>query len=416
MSVAHAEGQCPHIGAVYNPFIAPQREDPYPILAQARKEEPVFYSEVLGMWIVTRYDDISLVLKDPIRFSSHGAVQNSAAMTSEVLASLQSIGLEVPNTISDDPPIHTRRRRLLSAAFTPRRVATMEPRIRTTANTLVDGFIDNGSADIVAQFAYLLPLKVVCQVLGVPDDGVQIVKQGSDHWAALMSGHIPAQEQSMYLQEVVTFNRYITDLIEQRRITPQDDELTTLVHARVDGEAALTTPELVNMVMGLLLAGHETTTNLISKTLLLLHLNDQWQALCADPSLAPHVIEEALRFDTPTPGLMRTTTNAESLGGVELPAGALLQLIFASANRDETHFADADHFDIQRDSSTQHLAFGRGIHFCIGSTLARLEGRVTLEVLSERLPRMRLCPEQHIEHIPNLIHRGLKSLWVEWDT
>ncbi len=403
------------VDQAYNPFSPDQTADPHPMFARARREMPVFYSAPLNMWIVTRYDDITAILKDPVRFSSAESLRIHTPLTPEALAVLQERYAGGGALVNDDPPAHTRHRALVNKAFTPRRVAEMEPHICQIAQELIEAFVHDGQADLVRQFAYPLPMIVICELIGVPRSDMDLVKQWCDEWNALMSGRVSSEGQITGARAIVALHHYFVSLLEQRAQTPQKDLATGLVEARMEGESSVTVPEMANLLFSVTFGGHETTTKLISNAVaLLLSHPEQWQALRANPSLAPNAVEETLRWDCPLLGMLRTTTEEVEVAGQRLPKGANVMLMFASANRDEQHGVQPDSFDIRRKPS-DHLSFGRGIHYCLGAQLARLEGRIALEMLAQHLPTLRLQPGRSLVYAPNLVLRGLQSLPVTWE-
>lgn len=416
MSLDTSLNQCPVIRNDYNPFVPPQLEDPYPFYAHARQETPVFYSPVVDMWIVTRYDDICAVIKDPVRFSSKNCVQTPPNLPLEVQEILRGFQLGLP-LINDDPPFHTRLRSVVNKVFSRESIAVMKPRIWAIAHELVDGFVHDGRADLIAQFAYPLPIMMIAALLGVPRTDIQLLKQWSDDWGMLMWGNVPLEQKVAHAHGYIAFQNYISAMLEERQRIPQDDITTKLLNAFQENEDLLSTSEITTLVMGFLFAGHEGTTKLIGNALLLLlRHQDQWRLLQEDLHLAVNAIEETLRMDTSAQGMFRTTTQTVELGGVILPPGARLQLMFASANRDESHFPNPDRFDIHRANLEQHLGFGKGIHLCLGAPLVRLAGQIALKVLTQRLPSLRFQPNFIVQYEPNIVLRGPKHLLLEWDS
>ncbi|GAB1542216.1 hypothetical protein NUACC21_48900 [Scytonema sp. NUACC21] len=407
--------QCPFSRNDYNPFTSPQIDDPYPFYARARQETPVFYSPLLNAWIVTRYDDICTVMKDPIRFSSKNSVQIPSDLPPEVQEIMRGFNLDLP-LVNHDPPIHTRLRSIVGKVFLQQSIAAMKPRIQAIAHELVDSFVDDGRADLIAQFAYPLPMIVMTALLGVPRTDIQLFKQWSDDWAMLMWENQPLEQQVKCAHGCIAFQNYTSAMLEERRRTPQDDITTKLLNALQEDEYLLSTSEIATLLMGFLFSGHESTTKLIANALLvLLRHPNQWRLLQENLHLAVNVVEETLRIDSPAQGMFRTTTEAVELGGVTLPAGARLQLMFASANRDETHFPNPDCFNIHRPNLQKHLGFGWGIHLCLGAPLVRLESQVALEVLAQRLPSLRFQQDFVVQYEPNVVLRGPKHLLLEWD-
>lgn len=414
---AHGEARpASKLGEAFNPFYGPQLENPYPFYARARREEPVFYSPLLKMWYVTRYDDIVTVLKDPVRFSSAQAVAVPLEYTPETQHAIQTSYLSAASLTNNDPPSHTIVRRMVHKAFTERQVADLEARIRAIAEDLLNQFAGEGRAEFIRQFSFPLPMRVILNVLGVPEDDMTKLKRWADDWIALVAAPLSPDQQAEVIGRLLESQDYWTRLIEERRERPRNDLLSDLVRASQEEETPVSLAQMISACAMLVLAGHETTTNLLGHCLYrLLTLPDQFRLVCEDPANIPRAIEETLRADTSVQALMRTTTEPVELGGAHLPKGAQLALLFASANHDEAYFTDADRFDLRRTDPKGHLAFGHGIHFCIGAPLARLEGRIALELLLQRLPGLRLAPNQQITYVVNPIHRGLKELQIEWD-
>jgi cytochrome P450/nitrite reductase/ring-hydroxylating ferredoxin subunit len=413
------DGTCPFSGAShgidFDPMAPDQRECPFPLYAHARNEMPIFYSERFDLWVVTRYDDIAAILKDPARFSSAQSLAVDTGVDPQVQAVLDTGYPATPTMVTADPPVHTRFRQLVSKAFTSRQVEVMEPRMREIAHQLVDRFYRDGRTDIVRNYAYPFPMEVIAEILGVPAAEMDGFKKWSDDMSARF-GPLPLERQVECARSEVEFQHYFAAALEDRRRQPHDDLLTELLNARVKGEAPLTMPEMLSVLKQLLIGGNETSTNLIgSMMLLLMNHPNQLDAVLRDCRLEQNAVEEALRLDAPVQGLFRSATEDVEIGGVKIPRGAHLELLYASGNRDEARFADADRFDVTRRDSSNHMAFGFGIHFCIGAPLARYEGRVALNVLLDRLPNLRLAPGQVLEHHPHFFLRGLKHLELEWD-
>jgi cytochrome P450/nitrite reductase/ring-hydroxylating ferredoxin subunit len=412
-------GTCPFSGSTagidFDPMSPAQRECPFDIYQKAREQMPVFYNERFDLWVVTRYDDIVRVLKDSATFSSAQSLSVDTAIAPEVQAVLDTGYPPTPTMVTADPPVHTRFRELVGKAFTSRRVAQMEPRMRDIANRLVDDFAGIGRADIVGRFAYPFPMEVIAEILGVPLNDIDRFKRWSDDMSARF-GPLPLERQIECARSEVEFQHYFAARLEERGSSPQHDFLTALLHARVRGERPLNMPELLSILKQLLIGGNETSTNLIGSAMLLLMENpEQLKAVLEDRTRITNTIEEALRLESPVQGLFRTTTREVELGGVGLPKGAHLELLYASGNRDKSRFNHADRFDVHRTDSSNHMAFGFGIHFCIGAQLGRYEGRVALETLLARLPNPRLVPGQLLEHHPHFFLRGLKRLELQWD-
>lgn len=400
----------------YNPFDPDQKRDPFPFYADARRKTPVFFSPILNMWVVTRHEDILTALQNPGVFSSLNIIESPTPLAPEVVEILRQGIPFVPTLINNDPPSHTRIRNLCNKAFTPQRVAAMETRIRELANALVDSFVHAGQADLIACFANPLPQTVIADIVGVPRaDTETFVRLGEEWSGTIFEGH-PTEVQLKLAPGAVAFQAYNANMIAERQRQPQNDLMSDLVHAQVEGEVPLTEWEIVSIVSNLLIAGHPTITALIGNALLVLTDHPEYlEALAKNPQLAPAVVEEVLRIESPSPGLPRLCTQDFDLGGVTIPKGAKVFLAYTSANRDETVFPHPAQFDMDRPNLNRHLAFGRGIHYCIGAPLGRLEGRIALEVLTQRLPNLRRAPGQVLEYPLNFTFRGPQKLVMEWD-
>jgi cytochrome P450 len=371
VDMATAEESCEAL-AEYNPFIPPVRDDPYPAWARLRRQHPVFYSAALDAWVVTRHADICAILRDPVRFSNAGATRPLAPPPPEVAAVLaEGFAFEaMPPLLATDPPLHTRLRKFANAAFTNQRIAGLEPRIRVVASGLLDQMVLSGPgrAEFVSRFAFPLPLIIVGDLIGVPHEDHDRLHRWSEDKFAVQWGNLPLDEYKVAARGFVDFQRYCAALIDARRQESRDDLVSAMVAIRIEGEQPLSTGELVGHLMGLVAAGHETTMNLLAHAVFhLLMQREQWDALVADPpGLAAGAVEETLRYDSSVSGMWRTTTEDVWVGGVPIPKGARVQVLYGSANRDEAAFPDRpDVFDIARSPSAtgpQHLAFGRGVH------------------------------------------------------
>jgi cytochrome P450 len=407
----------------YDPYDPGQRADPYPTYARLRDAAPVFFSPVMNAWVLTRYDDVVAALTDTARFSAVGSIGIDPfdSFPSEVQRIFDQGYERFPGLIEMDPPVHSAYRSLVNLAFTPRRVAALEPRIRQLTDDLVDTFAAAGTVDFTRAFAFPLPMIVICEILGVPSEDMRSVQDMADGFRALEAGNmwmLPVDDQVKVAKSFVDFQKYAAGLIDDRRTNPRDgDLLTTLLSAELGGQRVLTTEELVSSVIHLLFAGTETTARMLAMAMWhLLNPRENWEELRVDPTLTPRAVEEALRMEPPVIYHLRRTKEAVRFGDVEIPAGQPVHLLFASANRDDGVFPHAAVFDLHRDGITRHLGFGRGPHFCVGAPIGRLEGRVALEVLLERLPTARL----QTGHVPNVeehvMLRGLESLLIEWDS
>jgi cytochrome P450 len=379
--------------ADYDPAAAAEMQDPFTGWARARLEAPVFFTPQHDVWWVSRHDDIKAILEDPATYSSRDSFKTPPPP--EDLAPLLG-GLPWEHTIAaQDPPEHSRLRRLAQIAFTPKHTAGREPVIREIANRHIDAFPKSGAFDLVSAFGQPMPLEVITRIVGAPVEHAPQLRRWTDVFFRLIGSGSTLDEQaraSLYA-EIRELMVYCRELIDERRREPRDDLATDLVLARTDeGEPRLSDVELTAVIISLFVAGNETSASMISQSLycLLTH-PEQWKEVQADPSLIPAAVEETLRFCGPVKGIQRTTTRPTTIGDVDLPKGAQLYLLLGSAGRDANIWDDADSFDIHRKQLSQHVAFGRGLHFCLGAPLARLEGRIALECLIDRVPDISLA-------------------------
>ena len=401
----------------FNPLAPENVECPFPFYEAMRREAPVYQVPQAGFFIVSRYEDCLAVLKDTATFSSASGPGLRREPTAEMIAIAREGYPPVNTLITNDPPNHSRYRSLVNKVFTPRRVAVLEPSIRAIAGELVDRFSGDGEVELVAQFAIGLPLTVIADALGVSRADMPTFKRWSDDAVAPLGGMISYERELECLRSLVEFQRYFEARLEERRGAPRDDILTDLLNARIDGVAPLNVPEMLSILQQLLVAGNETTTNMIANGLhLLLQHPPQLAAVSADHSLIPNLVEEALRLEAPVQGLFRMTTRDTELAGTAIPAGSRVIVMYGSANRDDAEFAAADQFDVCRENAQTHLAFGRGVHFCLGAALARTEGIIAFETLLGRLRNLRLAEGKNdFSHTPNFILRGMKALYLTFD-
>jgi cytochrome P450 len=393
-------------------------ECPYPFYEALRTEAPV-YDTGFGFWLISRYDDVMAVVRDPERFSSGGR-----GVIGETFPELDEIvrqGYPSVNTLlTNDPPDHTRFRNLVNKAFTPKRVTQLEGEIRTIANQLVDAWINDGRVELVSQFSVGLPLTVIADALGVDRADMPKFKKWSDDAVAPLSGLLTLEQRLECARSRVEMQRYMVERIEECRRARRDDLLSDLACAQFDsgpraGEE-LSVAELLNVIEQLLVAGNETTTKLITAgMLLLLEHPDQMALVRADHRLIPNLVEEALRFESPVQNLFRTTTVDVEIAGVTIPAGTNCLVMYGCANRDDGHFSGAARFDVTRDNARTHLAFGQGPHFCPGAALARAEGRIAFETLLSRMDNIAVATDNPFERELSMVLRGWKSLYLTFD-
>jgi len=392
-------------------------ECPYPYYERVRNEAPV-HQTPLGFFVVSRYEDVVAVVRDTDRFSSDMRNSFVSGPPSDEVKAIQAEGYASVNTLlTNDPPSHTQFRGLVNKAFSPRRVAQLEGEIRQIANELMDRFEASGSVELVTEFAVGLPLTVIADALGVSRDDMPQFKRWSDDAVAPLSGMLSAERQVECARSRVEMQRYMVERIREREAELRDDLLSDLVQARFDqGDRAgegLDLPELLNVIEQLLVAGNETTTKAIAAGMqLLLEHPDQLAAVEADHSLIANLVEEALRMESPVQMLPRVAKVDVEVGGVAIPAGSILMMLYGCANRDEAKFPDGEAFDVSRANARAHLAFGNGAHFCPGAALARSEGRIAFETLLGRATGWALdtTVESPVHRELSMTLRGLSAI------
>lgn len=382
---------------------APENEnplDPFPHYRRMREAAPVFHDEQSGTWHVFRYDDVQRALSEHARFSSRMGGADPSETDQLFAASL----------ITTDPPRHRQLRSLVTQAFTPKAVDALAPRISTLTDELLEGISSRGTADLIQELAYPLPVIVISELMGIPAEDRDRFKQWSD---VIVSQTRAGGTNEDHHATNMEMTGYFLDLIEQRRSRPGNDLISNLLSAEIDGQK-LSVAELLGFCSLLLVAGNETTTNLIGNAVLsFTEVPGTIERLLAEPSLLPQAIEEVLRFRSPVQSMYRVTVADTTLGDVHIPAGAPLVAWIGSANRDERQFERPDRFDVDR-GQIRHLAFGHGIHFCLGAPLARLEAKIALEAVLSRLPGLALARGAHLERMDSTIVYGLKTLPVSW--
>ena len=386
------------------------QQDPYPAYRWLRDEDPVHWSARLKMWVVTRYDDVAQILQDPVRYSSDRFRRIRVDFAAR-RPDIEGVAHVLRHwAVYRDPPDHTRLRALLNKAFTPRTVEAMRPRIQHVVDELLDRVAGRGCMDFIADFAFPLPATVIGAMLGVPSVDLPRLKGWSDQIASYIGGAQRGddniQNASRGLASVV---EYFRALIRRRDASPQDD-LVSLMLAAEDRGDMLSEEEVVSNCVLLLFAGHETTTDLLGNGLFHLLRRRRHVPLRNDPSRIPGAIEEILRYDPPVAGKIKVAAEDVELRGRRIAKDDLVAIMIASANRDPRQFDDPDELVIDRECA-RHLAFGQGIHFCLGAALARLETHIAFATLFRRFGTLRLAAETP-SWKPQIFFRGLSALPV----
>ena len=392
-------------GVAYNPLSAATAQDPYPVYAALRERGPAHRSRLMNAWLFSRHADIDIILRDHQRF---GNDPRKGTLSRDQRAKLPAE--DEFTMLFLDPPDHKRLRALVNKAFTPKAVNALEPHIRSLLGSLLDDIDDPAGFDLMKAVAQPLPVIVIAEMLGIPAEDRAQFKIWSDQRARTLEPVISPQERAASEAASRALDAYFRPIIEERRAEPQDDILSGLAQAEEEGDR-LTEREMLNMLRLLLIAGNETTTNLIGNGFLaLLRHPDQLQRLRDDPGLIPLAVDELLRFDSPVQTDFRRVLGDCEVNGFPLKQRENIVLLLGSANRDPDVFENPDTLDVGR-GDRSHLSFGRGIHHCIGAPLARLEGRIVLEMLLERFSRIGLLDgEPRFRN--SIVLRGLESLPV----
>ncbi len=392
-------------GHAYNPAAPRSMQDPYPGYAALRDRGPAHRSRLMNAWIFGRYPDVEAVLRDWQRFSNDGSKARAPGRRTV----MPDAGA-TPSMLALDPPDHRRLRSLVSKAFTPRAVAALEPHVRSLTHELLDGIEDLSGFDLMEAVARPLPVIVIAEMLGVPAEDRPRFRGWSDRRARILEPTISAGERADAVRAAADLDAYFAPIIRQRRADPQDDIVSGLARAEEEGDR-LDEQEMLTMLRLLLVAGNETTVNLIGNGMLaLLRHPEQLQRLRDDPALIPSAVEELLRYDSPVQLDLRRVVEDCEVNGFPVKRGDDLVLLIGGANRDPAQFEDPDGLHVGRGQGS-HISFGRGIHACIGAPLARLEGRIAIEVLLERFSSIRLAgPPPRFR--PSIVLRGLESLPV----
>jgi cytochrome P450 len=413
---------CPHLAA-YDPLAPDELSDPYPTYAMARSATPAFRSERLGLWFISRYEDVVRAIRDTETFSSEFAGSTLAdfvpARRAGEVAQLREAGLPDDSRflLTTDPPAHHARRKLAQQAFTPRRVAALEPLIIDRTEELCDAIAGGGPSEVMGAVAYPLTTTVIAGILGVGEQIAGQMRQVAEDLLVINSpgrrelDDACAEDVIQRLGRISTLHLALATELAARRRTPTDDLLSAMAHTELADGTQLGDEDILAISAELILAGTDTTANLIAHALIYSSEDrDLWVRIGQDPETARAVTEEALRRRGSSKGLFRITTKNVDVSGVTIPAGSVVQLLYGSANHDETRFPDPRAFILERPGIEHHIAFGRGTHFCLGAPLARLETQVAIGTLSRRFPQLRIAPDQPITYLPALSTHTIAAL------
>ncbi|MEM9669118.1 MAG: cytochrome P450 [Pseudomonadota bacterium] len=397
-------------------------QDPYPFYARTRTEAPVYRDPKSGVVYVATYDLVQEVNSKPRVFSNKfGERLRSGGVEppSEEEIAIMSKGIVPMDTmLTADPPVHTRYRRLAMKAFTYKRVLQMTEYVGDLCHELIDAMPEDG-CEFKANFAAKLPMYVISDALGVPREKFEEFESWSNAFIAQLSG-VASKEQRLWAAErIIDFQTYFLDVIEQKRANPGDDVISDLVHADLAEEGdsrKMNHAELISILQQLLVAGNETTAHTLTAGIsYLLQYPDQLMKLKNDPTLVPNLVEETLRYLSPTNNMWRVATSDDAIGGVDVSEGDLILLRYGSANRDESVFSDPDTFDISRANAKRHFAFGAGIHTCLGAQLARKEMVTAFPIILDRLSGLSLdSTKGDLQYLPSILMRGVVNLNISY--
>lgn len=402
----------------FSPLADDYLADPYPTASAMRETTPVVYAEPLGFVVVSQMDLVTEVFMNPATYSSANVQDPVFPICDAAAAVLSTPDFDPVAVMSNrQEPDHARIRNYTRSLFSNQRIQTLEPYIRRRANELIDQMLAQGSpADFVASLAYPLPGEVIFRFIGFHESDDERLKDWCANRLAFSWGRPTPDEQVAIAENMLAYWRYVREFVAQKADDPGDDLSSELIGYQRDNPDDLSYREVESILYGLSFAGHEPVTLLIGNALMsLLPRRDRWDALVAEPSLLAAALDEVIRWNSPQVGWRRITTCATSLGGVDLPKGTQIYLNLGAANRDARAFDAPDEFDIHRSDATRNISFGKGIHYCLGAKFARLEARVILEAVIDRLPTLALVGDQPVEPFPNISFRGPSRLEVTWE-
>lgn len=409
-------GGCP-IDHEFTTFSDQYLSNPYPELARIREEHPVFYSEKLGYLVVTRMEDLLEVFRDHDIYSSEN-VQDPVFPICDRAAAVLAVDDFNPVAVMSNrqQPDHTRIKKYTRDGFSGRRMKILEPYIRRRSQELVDAMIEKGGpAEFVTAFGHPLPGQIIFRFIGFPESDDDDLIRWTSNRLAFTWGNPGEDEQVDIATKMLRYWRYCREFVAMRQKTRADDLTSELLDAHEANPEELKYREVESIIYGLSFAGHEIVSNYMSNALLcLLPRREAWEAIGKDPKLIPNALEEVLRFESPQTSWRRVTNVDSRIAEVDIPAGTQVFLSLGAANHEPGLFDAPEQFDIYRKNARKHISFGYGIHFCLGARLARLEGEIAIETLSQKLPNLHLVKDQDLQYSPNITFRGPKELLVDW--
>jgi len=397
--------------------------DPFDFYEAQRAKSPVFLDKPSGTYVVLDHALITEAVGRLDDFSNQfnaaltgGDTEESIAQDKELQDIMDKGWPQVSTLLTADQPVHTRFRKLVNLAFSMPKVNKLEDGIRAMSNQLIDGFIDKGHCEFVDEYAVPMPVKTIADQLGLDPADAAIIKRWTVAFVDRLSGMMTRERTLEAEREVVEFQKAIKAKMDDRRLDAKDDILSDLVNAQLDGERSLDDAELLSIVQQLMVAGNETTTAALAEGLRLFATNpEEYKKIQADPSLIPNAVEEVLRMSSGSSGIWRVMHRDAELGGVTLPKGAMVMMRYHAANRDPKQFENPNSFQVDRKNARTHLAFGKGIHMCVGNMLSRKEMAVSFQQLAERVDNLALAEGAELSYPPNMMLRGLTALPLTFD-
>ncbi|MEH6789782.1 cytochrome P450 [Parasphingorhabdus sp.] len=397
--------------------------DPFDFYEEKRAKSPVFFDEASGTYVVLDYDLISEAVGRLDDFSNNfnallsGGKTEEELKNDEELQAIQSKGWPQVNTLlTADQPVHTRFRKLVNLAFSMPKVNKLEDSMREMSNELIDNFIDKGACEFVEEYAIPMPVRTIAVQLGLDVADAGTIKRWTNAFVDRLSGMMTRERQLETEREVVEYQHALKANMDERRKEAKSDILSDLVNAQVDGERPLDDAESLSIVQQLMVAGNETTTAALAEGMRLFATNpDQYRKIQDDPSLIPNAVEEVLRMSSGSSGIWRVMHRDAELGGVMLPKGAMVMMRYHAANRDPKQFENPNEFRVDRKNARTHLAFGKGIHMCVGNMLSRKEMTVSFQQFAKRIDNIRIPEGAELRYPPNMMLRGLANLPILFD-
>lgn len=401
---------------IVDPYDADFQQNPFPSYRRLRAESPIYQVPGESWFMVTTMDLIRQVLRDPDTYSNAVSTVRRSEPPQEISAEIAAIRAQGypyrPALGLNDPPDHTRFRRLVNRAFTPRALAWMEPLVEQTARELASALPDGEVVDIIEAVTRPLPIFAILRILGLPEERRSDIVRWSDAATASLGAKLTSERWLEVERDMLDFQQVISAELDERRARPREDLLSVIVRNE-PGDEPLGNAQLVWLVRELVVAGNETTTRALAEIVQRLDKRTgAWPEIRTDPSVVPGMVEEGVRMASPAIGMFRHVTRDTALGGVNLPAGTTLYLVYASANRDEQVFARPDAYDPARPNGRDHLSFGHGIHVCVGAGLARIEAGATLRALADHVDSLHVVPGAELRYIASFFIRGLMQLPV----